>query len=79
MTRLTISLTEDEAERLRQEARLFRVSVSQLVRDRLFRGGPPQPPRWLGVIQGTESMTAGADAKNSIRETWAKDLKRRET
>ncbi|HEX6030498.1 MAG TPA: ribbon-helix-helix protein, CopG family [Tepidiformaceae bacterium] len=79
MTRMTISLSEEEAERLRREARMLRVSVSQLVRDRLFRGGPPQPPRWVGIIRGTEGMTSGAEAKRSIRETWSKDLKRRET
>lgn len=76
MTRLTISLSEEEAQRLRQDARLFRVSVSELVRSRLFGRSRPSAPAWLGVVKGGDKMTPGSKAKGELRKTWAEDLRR---
>jgi Arc/MetJ-type ribon-helix-helix transcriptional regulator len=80
MTRITISLPDDLAASLSQEARRRRESVSGLVREALRRylEGTDAPPPSLGFIALGRSgrRHTARDAEKILNREWGRDRSR---
>ena len=76
MTRLTVTLTEDQAQRLRREAEAKRITVSELVRDavdealRTCEERRAAPPAFLGIID-VELPYSAADIDEELAKIVA--------
>jgi hypothetical protein len=81
MKRTTITLTEDLAELVEQEAARLHISVSELIR-RIMRQafvGTADKPReipWAGLFDDPE-MVAGRDIDDELKKKWIDDIDRR--
>jgi Arc/MetJ-type ribon-helix-helix transcriptional regulator len=78
MKRTTVSLPEDLAEFLEQEARSRGQSVSHVVRTSLYRTLGLNTKRdipWAGICDDPK-LPAGADLEKALTETWLEDLDR---
>jgi hypothetical protein len=78
MERITVTIEPHVADQLRREARRRHISVSELIRERIRRGGESGTLRsipWAGVgASGKPRLAAKMDEE--LDRTWADDLRR---
>ena len=79
MTRITISLPDETALLVRQEAGRRGTSVSAVIRDSVFQAlvGSGRRELALAAICDEPDLPAGAELEDALDETWADDLDRR--
>jgi hypothetical protein len=78
MTRLTITVPEEVAARLKREARRRHVSISGLVRERLSHECAPAGRRavpFAGIVNVKLPWNA-AQIDEELARTWADDIRR---
>ena len=83
MTRLTITVPEEVAAKLKREARRRRVSVSEIFREQLNHAElSPDPDAeikrrfpFIGIAS-KKLPWSGADVDEELAKTWADDIRR---
>ena len=74
MTRITVSMPEPLVRSLEAEARLRRMSLSELIRVRLNESERPFPGFGFAALGASNNGTACKSAEELLEETWADEL-----
>lgn len=78
MQRITVTLTDEQAARLRREAKRRHLSVSAVLREKVEPQGDSMPPRaipWAGIFDSGKPNLA-RDIDEELAKTWADAIAR---
>lgn len=76
MQRITVTLTDEQAARLRREAKRRSVSLSAVVREKVEPESESTEPRvipWAGIFDSGKRNLA-RDIDEELAKTWADDI-----